>query len=149
MFINSKNGNQCSFFKHLLSKPQHSHREIGEKIIFSPIFVKKENMETYNCNYIQEVPQTDSDKIAHYLTLSKEKLAQMLVEANKQLQLAQKMIPPYSHNNEKCTSWAECRNPHHDCLNCPFRFFSPTSPNLYEQVATMTSISASEQLAAR
>lgn len=136
---------QASFVK----TATFASRKRGKNHFFSYLSSKKENMETYNCIYIQEVPQTDSDKIAHYLTLSKEKLAQMLVEANKQLQLAQKMIPPYSHNNEKCTSWAECRNPHHDCLDCPFRFFSPTSPNLYEQVATMTSISASEQLVAR
>lgn len=136
---------QASFVK----TATFASRKMGKNHFFSYLSSKKENMETYNCIYIQEVPQTDSDKIAHYLTLSKEKLAQMLVEANKQLQLAQKMIPPYSHNNEKCTSWAECRNPHHDCLDCPFRFFSPTSPNLYEQVATMTSMSASEQLVAR
>lgn len=83
-------------------------------------------------NYLKVVEMTDKEKLDMYLKCTKKELAKMLVEANKQLSRFTS-VPFISDDNRmralvRCKSFADCTNPHYDCIDCPLRFGAPSSP---------------------
>jgi hypothetical protein len=52
-----------------------------------------------------------------YMKLSKERLAELLVEKD-----LKSVIPAIEHYSSPCFAGGQCINPFHDCINCPYQF---------------------------
>lgn len=85
-----------------------------------------------NSNYVQVIPMTDDELRECYSKLTKKELIEMLIQNNKVIEILLKtekqdnykkieQIPTYQ-SFIKCKSWADCTNPHFDCVNCPLRY---------------------------
>jgi hypothetical protein len=74
--------------------------------------------------YCTIVPQTHEEKMEMYMRLSKEELAEMLIEANNVIDILRKepTIVETRKKWEPCKTWQDCTNPHQDCINCPLRY---------------------------
>jgi hypothetical protein len=85
-------------------------------------------------NYCQIVPQTDDEKRKMYMRLSKEELVEMLINANKIIDMRHKgtsVVLP-SKRWAPCKTWEDCANPHKDCIGCPLQTKS------YSQESSLT-----------
>ena len=85
-----------------------------------------------NSNYCQVTPMTEEELRDCYSKLKKKELIEMLIQNHKVIELLLKtdkkqedykhleVIPTYQ-SLIKCKTWADCTNPHFDCVNCPLR----------------------------
>ena len=86
-------------------------------------------------NYCRVVEMTHEDKVKMYNKLTKSELIEMLIEANRVIDLVTngpKVVPmklnetvvppPPVPSVSRCKTWADCMNPFMDCINCPLIF---------------------------
>ena len=86
-----------------------------------------------NSNYRQVTPMTEEELRDCYSKLKKKELIEMLIQNHKVIELLLKIdkkqnnfktfekIPTYQ-SVINCKTWADCTNPHFDCVNCPLRY---------------------------
>lgn len=82
-------------------------------------------MENDKCVTIRLITRDEARKI--YAQKSKDELIDMLIACNEALDAAllaknnPTFVPIPVDNNQNCSDWAHCSNPHRDCINCPLR----------------------------
>lgn len=91
-------------------------------------------------NYCQITLMTEEELRECYSKLTKKELIEMLIQNNKVIEILLKTdkkqdnykkiepIPTYQPFI-KCKSWADCTNPHYDCVNCPL-IYSANADNV-------------------
>lgn len=83
-------------------------------------------------NYVKVEPMTEEELRDCYSKLTKKELIEMLIQNHKVIEILLKENNKQSNANHieaipiyqsliKCKTWADCSNPHYDCINCPLR----------------------------